>query len=594
MAANRRKIGKRLGELNVEQEVKRILQEHRGTAGAAAPALTPEAALSIVQQHGLIEDLVRSLDVPARVLASREGGAKAPPAAARDGGPHLLVRVTRGVGFVEHLHLDDEPGGDEAGGKARSAERFRLSGHLLGQRFASKPVRCAVEPRFNVSALIRLGGGGSGSGELSGERLAEDGAGEHLHLVVYREGFGGAGPGAAAERVGTAAVDWRQALAAPGGRWSQTVELRAGGAGAVPAAGAVEVRLEVVPKQRGGAVLLEPRLLRARERRERAVNADFLAKFLARAKQWWVDFTRLDPAFERRHVKVLAAGEDGVQRPVSCFVAPFRPGRLVATPREASYWVGLLGADEGSALLGLGGRPEKWLSFHTVVAKGRAEREEKALLLCSLLLGFGLNAFVCVGKDAHAKGHLWVLTLDEHAAPDAPGAALFWEPTTGQRYGVADCPYAAVGSVFNHRTLCANVQREEAPAAVSWALDDPAAWKPLPCGPEVHLATQVPLQFTILPSGVDVVAEEVRLEREIRLHLIDARGAQGISATRWDDDLGYLLMPALAAYEWEAVNSTAAGGHAEFQQVRPRPDPKPSSSIPLTPPPLLSAQPCRL
>ena len=84
----------------------------------------------------------------------------------------------------------------------------------------------------------------------------------------------------------------------------------------MPAAGAVEVRLEVVPKQRGGAVLLEPRLLRARERRERAVNADFLAKVLARAKQWWVDFTRLDPAFERRHVKVLAEGEDGVQRPV--------------------------------------------------------------------------------------------------------------------------------------------------------------------------------------------------------------------------------------------------------------------------------------
>ena len=90
------------------------------------------------------------------------------------------------------------------------------------------------------------------------------------------------------------------------------------------------------------------------------------------------------------------------------------------------------------------------------------------------------------------------------------------------------------------------------------ALDDPSAWKPLPCGPEVHLATQVPLQFTILPSGVDVVAEEVRLEREIRLHLIDARGAQGISATRWDDDLGYLLMPALAAYE---SADYAAAGH---------------------------------
>ncbi len=53
--------------------------------------------------------------------------------------------------------------------------------------------------------------------------------------------------------------------------------------------------------------------------------------------------------------------------------------------------------------------------------------EDHAVLLCSLLLGFGLNAFVCVGTKAKGAAHSWVMTL----APD--GLVTFWESLTGHR-----------------------------------------------------------------------------------------------------------------------------------------------------------------
>ena len=52
-------------------------------------------------------------------------------------------------------------------------------------------------------------------------------------------------------------------------------------------------------------------------------------------------------------------------------------------------------------------------------------QEERALLLCGLLLGFGLDAWVCCGTSERG-GHMWVLTRS------ARNNATFWEPFTGQ------------------------------------------------------------------------------------------------------------------------------------------------------------------
>lgn len=43
-------------------------------------------------------------------------------------------------------------------------------------------------------------------------------------------------------------------------------------------------------------------------------------------------------------------------------------------------------------------RSQSWNSPHAFLSAGRGDCADHALLLCSLLLGFGLDALVCVGK----------------------------------------------------------------------------------------------------------------------------------------------------------------------------------------------------
>ena len=49
------------------------------------------------------------------------------------------------------------------------------------------------------------------------------------------------------------------------------------------------------------------------------------------------------------------------------------------------------------------------------------------MLLCSLLVAFGLNAFVCIGTKIKGLAHCWVVTIN------IDGSATFWESLTGQR-----------------------------------------------------------------------------------------------------------------------------------------------------------------
>lgn len=78
---------------------------------------------------------------------------------------------------------------------------------------------------------------------------------------------------------------------------------------------------------------------------------------------------------------------------------------------------------------------------------GMVLQEEIALLLCSLLLGFGMNAWVAAGRlkgglatagrvaDCVAGGAgppgaaaCWVLVYDD----TAPDSSMLWEPCTGE------------------------------------------------------------------------------------------------------------------------------------------------------------------
>lgn len=60
-------------------------------------------------------------------------------------------------------------------------------------------------------------------------------------------------------------------------------------------------------------------------------------------------------------------------------------------------------------------RAQTWNSPHTFLAAGRGDVSDHALLLCSLLLGFGLDAFLCCGW-AHPDGSSSSYSSEDQAA----------------------------------------------------------------------------------------------------------------------------------------------------------------------------------
>jgi centrosomal protein CEP76 len=277
-------------------------------------------------------------------------------------------------------------------------------------------------------------------------------------------------------------------------------------------------------------------------------------KFFAYARAWWSQFIDLSPAHQQRPVKLFALSELGTQRPVSAFVRPSRASRLIETPAQAAHFVSLLAHRRdpaaGSSVA------DVWRTTHSTLATRGGETEEHALLLCSLLLGFGLDAFVCVGTDARGP-HVWVLTRDAY------GTVTFWESLSAQQYtlgGADGHPYHTLACVFSHAAFLANIQPSTHLAHISLDLDDRQAWKAM--DPKV-LQSVTPLPTAPLRPSASLehstaeVAAEAALQRLVDEH----RASLGLRAqgVQWDEQLGHLLSPALYSYESQAVTGNPVG-----------------------------------
>ena len=121
--------------------------------------------------------------------------------------------------------------------------------------------------------------------------------------------------------------------------------------------------------------------------------------------------------------------ENGINRPVCSYIRPLRTARLLDTPREAARFVSLIGYNKIQPSLGINEQIDQWLHMHTFLAKNRGDSENHSILLCNLLLGFGLDAYVCVGTKAKGQIHCWVATVSADFEE-----VIFWESLTGNRY----------------------------------------------------------------------------------------------------------------------------------------------------------------
>lgn len=531
-----------------------------------------------------VEDLLKDIDAAKLrrlldALSTSESARTSPSEKLNEGEIYLRVGVVTGRAFVGEL---------AEGRTSDLLHEFQVHLALGEHRGSTARVPCGVDPQFASTVLVPLGqvprsaedwarlldGGAVKCGGGMLEEGAKRSSLAHLSLTRQRAGSGSS----ARELVATATVDWRHALLHDG---IFAVELVAAGPDSVlhGSAGLLHLRLEV---EVGGSAEEEVEVpftkadIDARVKAEEARSADAARSFYLYARRWWQEFTSIDPLLSQRRVSLFAADEAGAHRSVCSFVSPIDGGRLLASPQHAARFVALFPFERS---IGVGGkRNDAWTSLHAFLARRAGDVEDHACLLCSLLLGFGLDAYVCVGTvagdlEGEEREHAWVCTFGTAGATGT--AVSFWEPLTGARYSsgqrraaekARSHPYLSLGCLFSDKDFFANKQRSDRVSQLSWDLTDSAMWKHMSQQALAAIPRPGPAgALALVPPAIHPATEAERVESRLRALVGQWREERGLK-TLWDSKLSFAMQPALYSYEQERV-SGVGGAMQDFDDA---------------------------
>ena len=614
VAELRRAVDRTLRDANVYNKVREVLAEHTARDGTLGAPST-DRILGLVQEKGVLSSLIDSVGSSGNAAAAAGGGggvascSSSPLTASASRGlsgeRHLHVRMLGGRAFLEHLDCDPvatttlSGGGTPGAGASAGGDVLVAHVQFGTQRFVSEEVPCLCDPDFADSFLVGL------DAELQAQQRTNAALTRHsgsrdllrlttqLHVVILRVNK---------ERqtrrlVGENTVEWRGVLRA--GTLGVSIEVGGGGqaAGGVPV-GVLELQLELLPAQ---ATLGDEEVAdQLAAERSNAVAAE--REFLVYARRWWGEYLATSEVFQRRHVKVFASVQAHAARAacVTTFVAPLRADRVLASPLLSARYVSLLTYDKDdpaaalplTAAAGGGGGsgvgPAAWAPSFPFVATGKGGEAEHANLLCSLLLGHGLDAWVVLGVDAANHHKTCVVTrageLSAGAPPPLRSSHLvtYWDVLTGVRYKVPN-PHvtgaaaadavgcndvavweggmAAVHCAYTADAFVANVQGEASVQSTSFDFSSEEQWKAM--NPiKLRMVHKSPVPALLRPhvarggaAAVEVL--EQRLERAIVERIAAYRGDLGFP-TLWDHEtLPHILSQALYNYEHQKVTNVA-------------------------------------
>ncbi|XP_055095034.1 centrosomal protein of 76 kDa isoform X5 [Symphalangus syndactylus] len=568
-------IHQQLSKMDVHGRIREILAESiREELAPDQQHLSTEDLIKALRRRGIIDDVMKELNfVTDSVEQELPSSPKQPICFDRQSTlkktnidptrRYLYLQVLGGKAFLEHLQEPEPLPG-------QVCSTFTLCLHYRNQRFRSKPVPCACEPDFHDGFLLEVHRESLGDGTRMADSTTMLSISDPIHMVLIKTDIFGE-----TTLVASYFLEWRSVLGSENGVTSLTVELMGVGTESKVSVGILNIKLEMYPPLNQ---TLSQEVVNTQLALERQKTAEKERLFLVYAKQWWREYLQIRPSHNSRLVKIFAQDENGINRPVCSYVKPLRAGRLLDTPRQAARFVNVLGY-ERAPVIGGGGKQEQWCTLLAFLCRNKGDCEDHANLLCSLLLGYGLEAFVCVGTKAKGVPHAWVMTCG------TDGTITFWESLTGHRYihkptnpdepPVAEqpkplYPYRTIGCVFNHQMFLGNCQPSDAVETCVFDLNDESKWKPMSeeaiksvCAPGA--TTSLPPFPPLCASTIDASVTSNEIEMQLRLLVSEHRKDLGLT-TVWEDQLSYLLSPALASYEFERTTSISAGNE-EFQDA---------------------------
>ncbi|XP_003219767.2 centrosomal protein of 76 kDa isoform X1 [Anolis carolinensis] len=571
-------IHQQLTKMDVHSRVREVLAETiREELAPEHQQLSEEHLMKALIRRGIIDDVMKELSF---VTDMNSGEIISPPKPSThfiDTQPavlkktnidptrrYLYLQVLGGKAFLEHLQEPEPLPG-------QTCSTFTLCLHFRNQRFRSKPVPCACEPDFNDGFLLEVYKDTLGEGSKMVDATTMLSICDPVHIVLIKTDTAGE-----TTLVASYFLEWWSVLSAENRITNTAVELLGVGSESKMSVGVLNIRLEMYPKLNK---ILSQEIVSTQLALERQKTAEKERLFLVYAKQWWREYLQIRTSHNTRLVKIFAQDENGINRPVCSYVRPLRAGRILDTPRQAARFVSVLGYERAPVIGGGNSKQEQWCTLLAFLCRNKGDCEDHANLLCSLLLGFGLEAFVCVGTKAKGVPHTWVMTYG------IDGVVTFWESLTGHRYihnpikpddppiieqPKPAYPYRTIGCLFNHQRFLANCQPSDAVEVCAFDLHDESKWKPMSgeaiksvCSPGA--TTALPPFPPLCASVIDAAAASNELELQLRILVAEHRKDLGL-ATVWDDQLSYLLSPALAAYELERTTGVSSGNE-EFQDA---------------------------
>lgn len=543
-------IHEQLTKVDLQRHVTAILSE---ALGKGVDTLSETDIFQEIKSRGLLEDVLQALKCTRSLATAPEPASRVSIDPSKR---YIYLQIFGGKSFLEFLEVQQILPG-------HNAAVLVIHLYFRGQRFCSSPVPCSCEPDFRENFLFELHGNSAAPEESDLLSLADP-----VHFVLTKSS-----PTGETTLLSSYSLEWRTILGSESSAGNCEIQLCGIGKEAKVTVGVLAVKVELIP------ALIQPisaDIVHMQLEMERKRVSEKEQLFLVYAKHWWQEYLQIRDTHSKRQIKIFAQDETATNRPVCCYVKPLQAGRLLDSPRQCARFVSLIPYEKNTTV-GFDDAIEIWTSIHAFLARKKGDHENHSILLCSLLLGFGLDAYVCIGTKGNGTPHSWVLTN----TPD--GENVFWESLTGNRFlhqpirvdepGVVVPPqpshtYRTIGCVFNHETFYANIQPSEAVEVCYFDLHNESRWKAM--SKETLLSVSQPVHvsaISLCAPTLDSPLLSTNLELQLQALITEHRTDQGLS-TMWDERLSYLLTPALAAYEIERNTGVTAGSEEFAHAIR--------------------------
>ncbi|TNJ29987.1 Centrosomal protein [Giardia muris] len=310
-----------------------------------------------------------------------------------------------------------------------------------------------------------------------------------------------------------------------------------------------------------------------------------LEKYEQVSKGFHAEFQMSQPTttdISARRVLTYALRDDGLKVPITTLVQPTIT-RALQTPRHCSRFVQLMSpASSFAAPEGCFNGDERrsiWSRVHTTLTRGTASPEDKAVLLCSLLRGYQIPAFVALGQHrTRTAVRAYVVCICDRIIQFwdvmSTSIATVTELRAGNREGEyqitndGEVFFLTLDCIFNDTYIFANIQRNNAFQVAnngivhgpSLDISRPGFWKELNRDAIQHVKDTMVLTPCPIKQFDQQVAQECARELERELwRLIRSRREEVGLVTVQSDVISNMLTPMLASCENALILGSQVG-----------------------------------